>query len=212
MKAPFSNRRFIVILLFCVVAAAYASRRIWLTSIADGLVCDSSPVAVGTILIDNFDYEYWLFKRSADLQRQQPSLRVLVPLLTHDTGDLNVAAREVTNAFARVARLSAWEIIPVREREPISLNVAYQVRDFLVRHEISSVTLVSSRFRSRRSEMIYRSVLGARGIRVNCQPIADTLTPETWTTTWHGIQDVGLQFIKLQYYRFWVVPFRDEQP
>jgi hypothetical protein len=28
-----------------------------------------------------------------------------------------------------------------------------------------------------------------------------------WTQTWHGIQDVVEQWLKLQYYRLWVLPF-----
>ena len=30
--------------------------------------------------------------------------------------------------------------------------------------------------------------------------------PDNWTSSWHGIQDVTEQFIKLQYYRFYVLP------
>ena len=194
-------------IVLIAVLGTYATRTMWLTAIGEALVCHPSPLAGQAILIDNFDYEYWLFKRSADLQHQRPGLEVFVPTIAHDGGDLAVAANEVTNAFARVAKLGQWEIIPVREREPISLNVAYQVRDFLLARHVTSVTLLSSAFRSRRSNLVYRMVLGARGIGVGCQPIPDTLTPQTWTSTWHGVQEVGLQFVKLQYYRFWVIPF-----
>ena len=188
-----------------MVAAMYASRRTWLRAIGDDLVCEPSTSTVSAIVIDNFDYDYWLFRMSANLQRTG-GMRVFVPLIAHENADLALAAHEVANAFARVAQLQAWEIIPVREREPISLNVAYQVRDFLKQRGIGSVTLVSNSFRSERSDLVYRSVLGGSGIRVSCLPVPDTLTPETWTHSWHGIQEVGLQFMKLQYYRFWAMP------
>jgi hypothetical protein len=38
-------------------------------------------------------------------------------------------------------------------------------------------------------------------------PVFGTTTPENWTGTWHGIQDVALQFLKLSYYRMYVLPF-----
>jgi hypothetical protein len=31
--------------------------------------------------------------------------------------------------------------------------------------------------------------------------------PDSWADTWHGVQGVTEQFIKLQYYRFYVLPF-----
>ena len=30
----------------------------------------------------------------------------------------------------------------------------------------------------------------------------------TWTESWHGIQEVVEQWLKLQYYRLYVLPFR----
>lgn len=195
--------------LVCIVAV-YASRRVWLEAIGEGLVCESSKPTVNAIVIDNFDHDYWLFRASADLQRHS-GMMVFVPIPAYENGELALAANEIANAFARVARLSDWEIIPIRQQEPISLNTAYQVRDFLKKRGVSSVTLISYSFRSKRSNVVYRSVLGGSGIAVSCLPVPDTLTPETWTHSWHGIQEVGLQFMKLQYYRFWVVPFHKEQ-
>jgi hypothetical protein len=43
---------------------------------------------------------------------------------------------------------------------------------------------------------------------VACLPTFRTNPPEKWTSRWHGIEDVTLQFMKLQYYRFWVLPRR----
>jgi hypothetical protein len=50
-------------------------------------------------------------------------------------------------------------------------------------------------------------VLGDHGMRVGCDPVFGETHPENWTHTWHGIQSVGEQFLKLQYYRFYVLPF-----
>jgi hypothetical protein len=43
------------------------------------------------------------------------------------------------------------------------------------------------------------------GIKVHCVPVFGQKSPANWTKTWHGIQDVTEQFLKLQYYRFYVL-------
>jgi len=157
-------------------------------------------------VLDNFDNEYPLFKRAAELQRAGLARRVLVPVPFSNEGDEAVAEQEVANTFARVAGLKEWDVIPIKTEEPVSLNAAYRVRDYIVTQQIASVTLVVPTFRSRRSELIYESVLGHSGITFRCVPVQTRATRDTWTYTWHGIQNVAEQFVKLQYYRFWVVP------
>lgn len=205
------RRRLAAAIVFCGVTA-YAGRMVWLGWPGRTLVCAESEASGQAILLDNFDSEYGLFKRAAELQRTHVATRVFVPVISSKEEDAAAAAHEVAAAFVRLAGLVEWDLIRVEEKEPISLHAAYQVRDFLLREHISSVTLVSPGFRSRRSELVYRSVLGARGITMACLPVFRTTTPETWTNTWHGIQDVGLQFLKLQYYRFWVIPMAQDRP
>jgi hypothetical protein len=36
-------------------------------------------------------------------------------------------------------------------------------------------------------------------------PVFGVNTPKNWTQTWHGIQGVTEQWLKLQYYRFYVL-------
>ena len=72
-------------------------------------------------------------------------------------------------------------------------------------HE-NGVIVVTPAFRSRRSVLVYRTVLRPAGIEVHCVPVVGTYRPDNWTSSWHGIQDVTEQFIKLQYYRFYVLP------
>jgi hypothetical protein len=99
------------------------------------------------------------------------------------------------------------ELIPVRDVEPLSLNVARQVRDFLRREHIGSVTVVSPGFRSRRSSLVYHAILGEAGIASSCVAVFGPETPENWSDSWHGRQRVGLEFVKLVYYRLYVLPF-----
>ena len=110
--------------------------------------------------------------------------------------------------MARTAHLRHVTFIPVREREPIAFGVAHQVRSFLVKNGIRSVILISPGFRSRRSVLLNKAVLGEACVTVNCVPVFNrAVTPATWTRTWHGLQVVFEQFAKLQYYRFYVLPF-----
>jgi hypothetical protein len=188
--------------------AVYVSRAWVVPAFGESLVCnDKGPVAA-TLLLDNFDNDFGLFRRAAELQRTAAARRVLVPITAPAEPDATLAAREVASAFARVTGLAQWDMIPVLQQEPISLHTAKRVRDFLVSEQISDVTLLSSRYRSRRSDLIYRAVLSDRGIKMTCMPLWEVADPAEWTGTWHGIQNAVEQFLKLQYYRFWVMPVR----
>jgi hypothetical protein len=85
------------------------------------------------------------------------------------------------------------------------LNAAREIRSFLKRQDIHSVTVVSPAFRSRRSQLVYDRVFRPAGIAVGCVPVFGT-SPQNWTQTWHGIQDFLEQFVKLAYYRLYVLP------
>ena len=62
--------------------------------------------------------------------------------------------------------------------------------------------------RSMRSFLIYQAVFRSSGIHVQCVPVTGRPSVSEWDSTWHGIQEVVLQFAKLQYYRWYVLPFR----
>jgi hypothetical protein len=110
--------------------------------------------------------------------------------------------------MARVARMPEPEILPIQIIEPISLHAAYQIRDFLTATPLRSAIVVTPGFRSQRSSLVYQAVLAPAGITVYCVPVFGQKTPANWTETWHGIQEVAAQFLKLQYYRFYVLPTR----
>ena len=110
--------------------------------------------------------------------------------------------------IARLARVGAFEIVPVREVEPISLNAARDVLRFIERERIRSVIVVSPLFRSRRSALVHGATLGRAGVTVRCSHVQEMRGVDTWTRSWHGVQDVAEQWLKLQYYRLYVLPFR----
>jgi hypothetical protein len=172
-------------------------------------VCEPSRQPSDAILVDNFDPDYLLFERARELRRAGTASRVLVPVTVDPaTGAPNAVAVAITNALAGLSRVGSIEQVPIRQTEPITLNAARDIHQYLSRRHIHSVVVVTPLFRSRRSALIYGATLGRAGIRVSCVPGAGPHEVGTWTRTWHGIQNVAEQWLKLLYYRLYVLPFR----
>ncbi len=197
--------RLAVLLLVCVT--------LWLLkprieqAIGASLVCTPDAAPSDAILIENFDPDYLLFERARILRSQGLAPRVLVPIRKDERdGGVNRVAQGIAEVMGQIARLGEMEFVPIREVEPISLNAARDVRAYLVARGIRSVTVVTPLFRSRRSAMVYRTVLEPSGVAVYCAPVGSQLAVGTWTQTWHGIQNATEQWLKLQYYRLRVLP------
>ena len=179
----------------------------WTAAMARSLVCDASVQPSDAILVENFDPDYLLFEHARRLRQEGLAARVLVPTWTdHGANDPNLVAQGTVQVMASVSRIGAIEIVPVRETEPITLNAARDVQRFLEKEHIRSVLVVTPMFRSRRSSLVYAATLGRAGIAVRCLPVAGDLGVDTWTRSWHGIQQVVEQWIKLHYYRLYVLP------
>jgi hypothetical protein len=197
-----------VALLVVMILAGALARGSFASHIGRSLVCKEDVAESDVILVENFDQNYLLFERAAALEQAKVAPRTLVPVEASGDPDMaNPVSRAVAEVMARQARLENWGIVLVREAEPISLNVASQVRDRLARDRVTSLVVVTSGFRSRRSSLVYQAVLGDAGTQVHCSPVFGRATPERWIDTWHGIQQVGEEWVKLQYYRFYVLPF-----
>jgi hypothetical protein len=194
--------------LLAAIVIIFLTRGYWLPSIARGLICRERLAPSDAILVENFDPSYLVFERAESLQRARLSTRVLVPVPTtgRNSAVPSPVSQGIAELMARIARLDNIQIIPVREMEPYELSVAYQIRDFLIREHLRSLLVVAPAFRSRRSYLVYNAVLGPAGIESYCAPVFETHTPENWAATPHGIQEVTEQFIKLQYYRLYVLP------
>lgn len=194
-------------LLIAVVLTGALTREFWIGTIGWSLVCARDVAPSDVILVENFDPDYLVFERAAELEKARLAQRVLVPVPGSSDPAVPNLMRGVAELMARQARIGAWEMVPIQETEPITLNVAFQIRDHLARQQIKSVIVVTSGFRSRRSALVYRAVLGDGGTHVRCDPVFRHAGPERWAKTWHGIQTVAEEFLKLQYYRFYVLPF-----
>jgi len=190
-----------------VILIGSLTRGFWVPTIGQGLVCTEEVGPSDVIVVENFGPNYLLFERAAALQKRGFSARIVVP--TQASGDpeaANTVSKDIAESMARVAQIQNLQIIPIREIEPVTLNASHQIRDFLTKEHLRSVIVVTSGFRSRRSSLVYHAVLNPAGIQVYCTPVFGQRTPENWIDSWHGIQEVTEQFLKLQFYRFYVLP------
>jgi hypothetical protein len=193
-------------LLVLLVLLGSVTRGFWVSRIGQSLVCTEEIAPSDVILVENFDPHYLVFERAAALHKAGLAARVLVPTdASQDSEQADPVSQGITEVMARIARLQAPELLPIHISEPISLNAAYQIRDFLTTEHLRSVLIVTDGFRSKRSSLVYHAVLEPAGIKVGCTPVFGQATPQNWTKTWHGIQEVIEQFLKLQYYRFYVL-------
>ncbi len=196
-------------LLTLVILALSLTSGWWTVAIARGLVCDASVAPSDAILVENFDPDYLLFERARQLRRAGLASRVLVPVATDPgTSEPNDVAMGIVQVMATIARTGPVEMVPTRQVEPITLNAARDLQRFLEREHIRSVIVVTPLFRSRRSALVYGATLGRAGIAVRIEPVEGSRGVTTWTRTWHGVQEVLEQWLKLQYYRYYVLPFR----
>lgn len=179
----------------------------WAAAVGDSLLCQSNRARSDAILIENFDTEYLLFERAAALRQMGWSHRILVPVrIDERTGRPDPVVETTSRLVADIAHLGTIDIVPMREVEPISLNAARDVLRYVQQEGIQSVMVLSPNYRSRRSALVYAATLGRAGIAVRCEPVTSARFA-AWTETWHGVENVIEQWVKLQYYRFYVLPF-----
>jgi uncharacterized SAM-binding protein YcdF (DUF218 family) len=198
--------KFRLLFVLVLIAIFIVPHRFWAGQIGNSLVCKKQIEPSDALLLENFDLNYHVFERAAALQKAGVASRALVPsLVTVKPSGVLESSMRVTRLVAQTAKLETFDLIPVREIEPITQNAARQIRDFLKKENIKSVVFVTPGFRSRRSELVFDEELTAHGIRVGCSPVFANVNPENWTSTWHGMQQVIEQFFKLQYYRFYVL-------
>ena len=185
----------------------YATRHTWLRLSAESLVCARGEGPSDAILVDNVEYNYLLFERAQELGARGLASTVLVPILGADSGaEPTEVSLGFVDVMCRTARISNCITFNVPSVEPFSLNLARRTAQELQARGIRSVLLVIDGFRSRRDFDLYAAVLGPLKITVHCQPVFGNRTPLNWFDSSHGIQEVGLQLIKLWYYRVIVMP------
>ena len=110
--------------------------------------------------------------------------------------DTNAVALGMAEVMAKIARLGTIDIVPIREVEP-SLNAARDVLRFLERERIRSVIVVSPLFAADDPRSSTAPRWAAPALRSGASRSRERKT-ESWTLSWHGVQDVLEQWLKLR--------------
>lgn len=198
--------KFRLLALFTVGLIGVLVHRVCLEAVATSLLHEEALAPADVLLLENFDPDYFVFEAGRDLLRRGYSSRVLIPVVAKEE---SLTPRPIEQSFVEVmsrnAGVDQYEILPVHHVEPIALNVALQVAEFLESNGIRSVIIVAPGYRSARSFLVYERVLTSRDIRIQCFAARTAVSVNDWWHTRHGTQGVGLEFLKLLYYRFWVM-------
>ncbi len=186
--------------------SAAVTRSSWLPLVAAQLIYEGPIAPADALVVENYGHDYLAFEYAAELVREGYARRVFVPVFTFRNPDRpGLVAGGFAEVMIRVARLEGALLVPVQEREPITLSVARQVAETLRREKVRSVILVSPCLRSARSCRVYTRVLEPSGIHVYCRPSRGSRSVSNWWQSLHGIQEVGLELVKYWYYRLWVL-------
>ncbi len=189
-----------------LLGLTFATRGWWLDWGARSLVCEEDSASGDVLLIDNLESNYLLFEKAEELVSSGRVQRVMAMVPTTADGDHpGRIAQGIVNLMAEVARIERLETIPVLEEEPISIHAAEQVKSHIEGDGVHSLILVTPGFRSRRSQLVYQKVFADSGVKIRCVPVFGLKTPESWRATWHGFEEVTLQWMKLWYYRLFVL-------
>jgi hypothetical protein len=199
-----------LVALILTTALAYGMSNTWRLKIGQSLVCSEEVARSDLILVENFDPDYLVFERAAELQRAGLASRALVPFqISPEPGKPDkrpyAVSKGIAELMSRLARIEDPEFAPIQAIEPISLNAAYQIRELLVKAHVRSVIVVTPGLRSKRSSLIYNAVLAPAGIKAYCVPVFGLDVINNWTGSWHDIQEIGEQFLKLTFYRLHVL-------
>src|SRR5687767_9782161 len=117
-----------------LLAVAVTAQDFWIRTIADSLTCSATTAASDAILIENFDPDYLLFEHAGRLQMAGLAPRIFIPVKASPNPSLlNLVTNDIAAVMARHAHLASWELIPIQEVEPISLNAATEIAPYLTR-------------------------------------------------------------------------------
>lgn len=210
VKTTWKLRLALLMLMMLLIYGVYRTRAVWILWVGQSLVCAETIRQSDLILIENFDPDYLVYERAAALRHAGFAARVLIPILVSpEPGQSEEGPYAMSKGLAeltsRLVGIDDPKILPIRAIEPISLNAAYQLRVYLTQEHLRSVIVVTPTFRSMRSYLVHQAVLAPVGITVHCVPDSRLETRENWTESWHDLAEITEQFLKLLFYRFYVL-------
>jgi uncharacterized SAM-binding protein YcdF (DUF218 family) len=187
---------FILVLLVCVAAGAYAGRHVWLPELALFLIESHPPEKAEIIVVLAGDGYGRRILRAAELVEQGHAPRVLVNGAAEFYG-LNESQAAIEFAVQRGAPRRVFDAFPNEAKSTI--EEAKIVDDELARRGVSKALVVTSDFHTRRS----RSLFEARGSgKVRYVFVAaphPEFDPEAWWQSRQGVKTLFLEYLKTFY-------------
>jgi len=193
----------VFLLIFCLVTG-----RFWLLLVGRSLIYEDKLVPSDVILVENFEAPFLAgLSQAVRLQDAGYSERILVVrLIPRESRFISSTfLGQVWDSYCQAVGIHDPEIVVVEQVEPITLNMAKQLTSTLKKTSVESAILISGIFHSKRSCLTYREVLEPLGIQLSCLPVSGTVDPDHWWQTSHDALYVIEEFLKLQYYRLFVL-------
>jgi uncharacterized SAM-binding protein YcdF (DUF218 family) len=187
---------FILILLVCIAAGAYAGRHVWLPKLALFLIEDHPPEKAGIIVVLAGDGYGRRILRAAELVEQGYAPSVLVDGAMEFYG-LNEARAAIDFAVQRGAPPTVFEAFPIEANSTI--EEAGIVDDELVRRGVSKALVVTSDFHTRRSRSLFEARGSGKVRYVFVAAAYPEFDPKAWWRSRQGAKTLLLEYLKTFY-------------
>jgi len=192
----------VFLMIFCLVTG-----RFWLLLVGRSLIHEDELAPSDVIVVENFEGPFFEgLSRAVRLQEEGFSPRILVlRLLPRESGFSSTLLEQIWDSYCHAVGIHDPEIVAVKQVEPITFNIAQQLASTLEKTTIRSAILITGVFHSNRSCLTYQEVLEPLGIEIRCLPVSSVTDPDHWWQTSHDALYVVEEFLKLQYYRLFVL-------
>jgi uncharacterized SAM-binding protein YcdF (DUF218 family) len=187
---------FILILLACIAAGAYAGRHVWLPELALFLVQNHPPEKAEIIVVLAGDGYGRRILRAAELVEQGYAPRVLVNGSAEFYG-LNESQAAVEFAVQRGAPRKIFEAFPIEAKSTI--EEAEIVDGELARRGVSKALVVTSDFHTRRSRNLFEARRSGKVMYVFVASDYPDFDPQAWWRSRQGIKTLFLEYVKTVY-------------
>jgi hypothetical protein len=95
--------------------------------------------------------------------------------------------------------------IPITPKDPITLNLVYQVADFVKAKNYKRILILSESPHSQRTKLAFKKAFNNSGIEVTTLPVELGITKFNWWKSDIGLSTTFSETIKLIYYRLFIL-------
>jgi hypothetical protein len=100
---------------------------------------------------------------------------------------------------------SRYKKLPIQPKDPVTFNLAKQVFENLKDKKYRKIILISESYHSYRSKLAFEKVFQNSGTEISTIPAEMGITKENWWESDTGLSTTFSEFIKLIYYKLFVL-------